>query len=50
MHGGAHPGDHLLLLAIFLVMVAMLVGGFFLIYRPLKAQSDNPPQPEDNEG
>jgi len=50
VHGGAHPGDHLLLLVIFLVFVAMFIGAFFLIFRPLKAQGQKPPpSPEDAE-
>jgi hypothetical protein len=39
-----------LLLVVFLVIVAMLIAAFFLIYRPLKTQGEkSPPSSEDVE-
>jgi hypothetical protein len=54
MHHGAHSaGDTMLLLAIFVVFLVMIVGGFFLIWRPLRSESsppESPPvEPEDTE-
>jgi preprotein translocase subunit YajC len=47
-HGAHSSGDTMLLLAIFVVFIVMFIGGFFLIWRPLRSENPPPMEPEDD--
>jgi hypothetical protein len=51
-HGAHSASDTMLLLGIFVIFLIMFIGGFFLIWRPLRSGSQTQapaPEPEDSD-